>query len=293
MGTGWTLHAVSVGVNLRAIADACFSLVIDQMSQWKEASELSRFNGAPLGEWFEISAEFQTVIAAALQVQKESGGAFHPALGQWSDDWGFGAKSAPSPQDAAGLLKQSVKSIGDVIEYDAEHGRIKRTSPALLDLSGIAKGFAVDLVAQHLREAGVSHFMIEIGGELRGEGIEPNGQPWWVDIAMPPTSSLPPYRLALHGLSVATSGNYRRGLTIDGQYYSHSFDPRTGLPIRHGVTSVTIIHPSCMFADAWATALTILPRQEALAMAEAQHLPLCYVEGDREYISSKWQEMLE
>lgn len=293
MGTGWTLHAVSVGVDVRRLAEAAFATVINQMSQWNEASDLSRFHRAPVGEWFPISAELLTVITAALEVRAVSGGAFHPALGQWSEAWGFGSAKPPLAGDAVDLLKQDISYIGDVIAIDAELSRIKRLSRALLDLSGIAKGFAVDLVAQYLRAAGVRHFMIEIGGELRGEGIEPNGQPWWVEIAMPPTCSLPPYRLALHGLSVATSGNYRRGLTIDGQYYSHSFDPRTGLPIRHGVTSVTVIHPSCMLADAWATALTILPRNEALTLAEDQQLPLCYVEGDREYLSSKWREMLE
>src|SRR3546814_7723361 len=88
---------------------------------------------------------------------------------------------------------------------------------------------------------GVRHFLLEVGGELRGEGIRPDGQPWWVDVEMPPASSIAPWRIALHDLSAATSGNYRRGFSAGGWHYSHSFDPATGRPIANGVASVTAI----------------------------------------------------
>lgn len=293
MGTSWSLHAVSVGVNARALALQIFDDVINQMSQWQEGSEISQFHHRPVGEWFPISPEFLYVLQAGFQISTASGGAFHPMLGRLSEAWGFGSKSSPNQDDARSLLKPDLSFTHNHLEIDVENSCIRRMDEVQIDLSAIAKGFAVDLLADRLRSAGVRHYMIEIGGELRGEGVEPNGQPWWVDIEMPPTSQLPPYRLALHGLSVATSGNYRRGMTIDGEYYSHSFDPRTGLPIRHAVTSVSVIHASCMLADAWATAMTVLTQKEAIALAEKQKLALCYVEGDREFISSKWQEMLE
>jgi thiamine biosynthesis lipoprotein len=287
MGTGWSLHAVAASVAVRPIAEAAFADVIAQMSQWDEGSELSRFNRAPAGEWFTISAEFAHVVEAALEVQQLSGGAFSPSLGALSEDWGFGASAFSAQKPPVPAPK---KDIGIALDLPAR--RIKRANDHFLDLSGIAKGFAVDLVAERLLAAGVHHFLIEIGGELRGEGIEPSGQPWWVDIAMPPTSRIQPYRVALHDLSIATSGNYRRGVTIDGEYFSHSFDPRTGAPIRHAVSSVTVLHRQAMLADTWATALTVLGAKEAHGLANELDLAMCLVEGDREWTSKAWREML-
>lgn len=291
MGTQWSLHAVTAGLNVRAIAEQAFSDVIAQMSQWNGASQLSRFHDQPAQTWFPVGREFARVMGAALDIQQLSGGAFHPALGVLSEAWGFGA--AASPMDGFERNPPRGRIPPDAIEFDSANQRIKRRSDVALDLSGIAKGFAVDLVAERLLAASVRHFLIEIGGELRGEGIQPSGQPWWVEVEMPPTSAVLPYRIALHDLSIATSGNYRRGLTIDNVFYSHSFDPRTGAPIRHGISSVSVLHRSCMMADGWATALTVMGRDQAIATAEEQQLAACVVEGDREAISSKWREMLE
>jgi thiamine biosynthesis lipoprotein len=109
---------------------------------------------------------------------------------------------------------------------------------------------------------------------------------------MPPTSSIPAWRIALHDLSVATSGNYRRGFSVDGQHYSHSFDPKTGQPIVSGVSSVTVLHRHCMMADGWATALTVLGPAAAIALADTEELAVCVVAGDREYVSRAWRAML-
>ena len=119
-----------------------------------------------------------------------------------------------------------------------------------LDLSGIAKGHAVDAVADLLHDAGIANALVEIGGELVGRGIRPDGDPWWVDLESPPGLTLAPLRIALHGLAVATSGDYRRG--------AHTLDPRTGRPIDTGVVSASVIHETALDADAWATALTVL-----------------------------------
>lgn len=286
MGTSWSLHAVAASVDVRAIAEQAFADVIAQMSQWDETSELARFNRAPSGEPFAISAEFGRVMEVALAVQEKSGGAFNPAVGQLSEAWGFGVGTRGDGRPEARPVPVAA------INFNADQRSIIRAEGVRLDLSGIAKGFAVDLVAERLLAANVRHFLIEIGGELRGEGIEPSGQPWWVEIAMPPTSSLPSYRLALHDLSVATSGNYRRGVEIDGHRYSHSFDPRRGAPIRHQTSSVTVLHRRCMFADAWATALTVMMPDDALAIAEREKIAMCMVVGEREILSAPFREYL-
>lgn len=287
MGTGWSLQAVGASPSVAAGVQAALDRVVALMSQWEPDSDLSRFNRAETGVWCELPAEFAHVVDAALTIQRTSDGAFDPCLGALTDRWGFGASgpvlSAPDTADDGERR----------IDFDSETRRIRRSAGAILDLSGIAKGYGVDLAAEWLLAKGVRHFLLDVGGELRGEGIRPDGQPWWVDVEMPPTSSVAPYRIALHDLSAATSGNYRRSLTVDGQHYSHSFDPRTRRPIVNMVSSVTVLHRSCMMADGWATALTVLGPKAAIELADAQQLAACVIAGEREYLSREWRAMLD
>lgn len=286
MGTTWSLQAVAASSSVAAGVQAALDRVVAQMSQWDTGSDLSHFNRAAPDIWRELPSEFAQVIDAALTIARASDGAFDPCLGALTDRWGFGASgpvlSVPDAPDDGERR----------IDFDLDTRRIRRSAGAMLDLSGIAKGYGVDLAAGGLLAQGVRHFLLDVGGELRGEGIRPDGQPWWVDVEMPPTSSVAPYRIALHDLSAATSGNYRRGFTVDGQHYSHSFDPRTGRPIINMVSSVTVLHRSCMMADGWATALTVLGPAAAIALADAQQLAACVIAGDREYISRGWRAML-
>lgn len=291
MGTSWSLQAVSPPAGAAVAVQARFDRVVAQMSQWDPASDLSRFNSAPPDIWQAIPTEFAMVIGAALGISQASGGVFDPCLGRLTEQWGFGA-AGPVGQ----LPVVAAEPTNHSIDYDAPERRIRRGEDAALDLSGIAKGYGVDLAAEWLLGEGVRHFLIEVGGELRGEGIRPDGQPWWVDVEVPPSfpgpSPLAPYRVALHDLSIATSGNYRRGFEVDGVRYSHSFDPRTGRPIVHNVSSVTVLHRSCMMADGWATALTVPGPQAAIALADEQGLAVCVVAGAREYLSRGWRAML-
>ncbi len=288
MGTSWSLHAVAPPGGTGEGVQGALDCIVAQMSQWEADSHLSRFNSAPAGAWHPIPAEFAHVVGAALEIAVASGGAFDPCLGRLTERWGFGSAEAVEaiPDELPGDADRR-------IEFDAEGGRIRRSEGAILDLSGIAKGYGVDLAAEWLLSKGVRHFLLEVGGELRGEGIRPDGQPWWVDSELPTSSTLAPYRIALHDLSVATSGNYRRGFTVDGRYYSHSFDPKTRRPIVNGVSSATVLHRSCMMADGWATALTVLGPEAAIALADAQQLPACLIVGNREYLSREWRAMLD
>lgn len=287
MGTSWSLLAVAASPDVAVGVQAAFDRVVAQMSQWEPTSDLSRFNRAAADVWQAIPAEFAHVVATALAIAEASGGAFDLALGETTERWGFGSGGSVDtvPADAASQDRR--------VEFDGASQRIRRSAGAQLDLSGIAKGYGVDLAADWLLGQGIRHFLLELGGELRGEGVRPDGQPWWVDVEMPPTASIPPWRIALHDLSVATSGNYRRGFTADGHHYSHSFDPQTARPIVNGVSSVTVLHRSCMMADGWATALTVLGPEAAMGLADAQHLAASIVLGDREFCSRAWREMLD
>lgn len=288
MGTSWSLQAVSPSAATADGVQEALDRVVGQMSQWEPDSDLSRFNRAPAGAWQSIPPEFAQVVAAALEIAAASDGAFDPCLGELTERWGFGSAGVvacvPEDVSGAGSLRR--------LDYDAAARRIRRSEGAVLDLSGIAKGYGVDLAAEWLLANDVRHFLIEVGGELRGEGIRPDGQPWWVDVETPPASSVPSSRIALHDLSVATSGHYRRGFTAGGHHYSHSFDPRSGRPIVNGVSSVTVLHRNCMMADGWATALTVLGPKSAIRLADAQDLAVCMIAADREYVSRAWAAML-
>ena len=289
MGTSWSAHIVDPPAGCAAEIEAVLARIIAQMSNWEPDSVLSRFNRAPVGTWMPLPADMLTVLRAGLAMARLSDGAFDPAIGHQVDRWGFGPAILTRPDAAPSAPPWQA------IEIDGVEAR--RRAPVALDFSGIAKGFAVDAVAARLRAMGLANFLIEIGGELRGEGIKPDIQPWWVDVESPPDLTIPVLRVALSGLSVATSGDYRRYRLEDGRRLSHSIDPATGTPIETGVASVTVLHDSAMHADAWATAITILGPANGMALATRHALPARLVlrtdTGAQEYMTPKLAAMLE
>ena len=167
-----------------------------------------------------------------------------------------------------------------------------------LDLSAVAKGYGVDRLAFYLKSQGVQHYLVEVGGELRGAGLKPDGQPWWVVLEQVPgadgAEAADELVLALHGLSVATSGDYRRYFERDGRRYSHTIDPRNGVPIANDLASVTVVHPQCMAADAWSTALTVLGAEQGLRLAERLGLAARFVaRSGAEHLSTHLRNMLD
>lgn len=278
MGTTW--HVCLAGpaqMDLaapRARIERVLSGVIAQMSHWEPGSNLSRYNRAEPGSRHPLPMDFREVLRGALQVAQRSGGAFDPTSARLVNAWGFGPTgrhdspgfTLPRPAELAAL------PLGwERLDIDAQG--LLQPGGLTLDLSAIAKGFAVDAVAAELQAHGLAHHLVEIGGELRGRGIKPDGQPWWVSIEPPaPDCGLPPTRVALHGLAIATSGDYRRRYQHEGRSHAHTIDPRTRAPVTHGLASVSVLHTSCMLADAWSTALMVLGPQEALARADAEGL---------------------
>ena len=286
MGTSWSAKVVG-GSDARGI-QAVLDGVVGEMSHWEAGSDLSRFNRAAQGAWQQLPPAFSRVLAAALTVAEASNGAFDPAMGALADLWGFG----PSGPREAVPGREAIAAVrGGLVEHDPALLRARRTGPAQLDFSGIAKGYGVDAIANHLLAQGHADFLIEVGGELRGAGVKPDGQPWWVELEAPPGSKVVPVRVALHGLSVASSGDYRRYFTHGGRRYAHTLDPRTGEPIDNGVASVSVLHAECMMADAWATALTVLG-PEGMVLAERAGMAVQMVAGGRELLSPAFEAML-
>ena len=260
MGTRWSARIIDPPPESEALIEAVLARVIAQMSNWEPDSDISRFNRLPLGQWMPLPPEMMQVVQAGLELARLSDGAFDPAIRHMVDAWGFG----PVPGDLSCADPQPVPPWQGI---EIEGSQALRVADVMLDLSGIAKGFAVDAVAQSLSTAGAANFMIEIGGELRGHGIKPDMQPWWVDVEAPPGVDVPVLRVALCGLSVATSGDYRRFHMQDGIRLSHSIDPARGVPIANDVAAVTVLHESAMLADAWATAITVMGHDRGMALA--------------------------
>jgi thiamine biosynthesis lipoprotein len=281
MGTTWSVKLVAQPAadvqGLAAMVQRALDAVVAQMSLWEPLSDLSRYNRSAAGSWTRLPADMAAVVRRAIAVAEATHGAFDPTLGALTDLWGFGPRpfpGEPPPREAtlAALGSSGWKRL--VLDGDA----LFQPGSLRLDLNGIAKGFGVDQAAQALERAGVRSYLVEVGGELRGTGAKPDGQPWWVELERPPTANDALQTVvALHGLSVATSGDYRRFFDHDGRRYAHTLDPASGAPGDHGVVSVTVLARTCMDADAWATALTVMGPEAALAFATAHDLPALIV----------------
>lgn len=305
MGTTWSVRlAAPPGKALpqgwAALLQEQLDIVVAEMSHWEPDSSLGRFNRAPAGSWHVLPRAFFDVLAYAVEVGRLTGEAYDPAAGHIVNRWGFGptprGAGLPGPDEIRRMREQREACR---IRLDPDRQRAFQPGGVQLDLSAVAKGYSVDRLAYFLSHHGVRHFLVEVGGELRGAGMRPDGQPWWVELEPLPDSGLPDMVLALHGLSVATSGDYRKFFMHDGRRYAHTIDPRTATPVANGLASVTVVHPQCMAADAWSTALTVLGPEQGLAMAERHGLAARFVlrSGDgpacTESISSAMRAMLD
>ena len=289
MGTTWSCRFVGSSASaqtLRRTIPLALDRVIAQMSPWEDQSDTSRFNRLPLNQWQDLPRELGQVMAGALRIAQESGGAYDPTMGALIDLWGFGPsgpRTAPPPPEEIARLHQACG--WRQLEFDASTRRLRRDDRGPVDLCGIAKGFAVDLVAETLRELGIHNALVEIGGELRGHGVKPDGSPWWVEIDRPAEAAAvvaaEPMLVALHDLAIATSG-CERGFAHGAQHFSHTLDPRTGRPIANGMVTATVLHRSCMEADAYATALMVLGPDAGIDFAVKHQLAALIRFADRD-----------
>ena len=283
MGTHWRVRVGNPQFlplqTLRSAIEDVLASVVRHMSHWQADSTLAQFNRAPADTWHALPADLSTVLHAGLHWAQASGGAFDPTLGALVAAWGFGPHA---PLDAADWRPASPHAIAQAqacsgwqgLHYHPERGW-RQHGGLQLDLSGIAKGYAVDAVLLRLHALGLRNALVEIGGELRGSGQRPDGQPWRVAIApvpaaVGPAPDAPPQAIALRDCAIATSGSLYHRHQWQGRSYSHTLDPRTGAPIAHALASVTVLHAECLHADALATLLTVLGPEAGWEFAE-QH----------------------
>jgi thiamine biosynthesis lipoprotein len=252
--------------------DAVLDIVDHSMSTYKAASELSQFNDLAVGSSQPISADFARVLEVSKTVWELSGGAFDPTVGPLVDLWGFGPKATNVVPEQV-QIDAAKAELG--FQYLVLNNRdLVKTKPVRLDLSAVAKGYAVDLVADLLEMLALPDYLVEVGGEMRLSGSNPEGMPWRVAIELPSLMPQVQRIISVQDMAVATSGDYRNYFEQQGVRYSHTIDSRTGRPITHSLASVTVLAERCADADAWATSFMVLGDKEGMALANKLDIPL-------------------
>ena len=288
MGTTWSVRVIAPpavsDADLRTAVEAELDRVVALFSPWTPDSEVSRFNAAEAGP-VGLSEDFWALFDLTLDLADETNGALDPTLGALVDLWGFGP---PGPRDAAAGLPseeevQAALAVSGWMKLRLD--RLNRTAfqpgGMRLDFSAVGKGWAADRVSERLTALGATSHLIEVGGELLGQGVKADGQPWWVELERPPGDDSVRTVAAAFGLAVATSGDYRRYFGHNGRLFSHSIDGHEGTPIQNGLASVTVLHPSAARADALATALTVMGSQDGPAFAADTGIAARFVRHDR------------
>lgn len=305
MGTHWRVRVGNPQFlplqTLRSAIEDVLASVVRHMSHWAADSTLAQFNRAPADTWHALPADLSTVLHAGLHWAQASGGAFDPTVGALVAAWGFGPHAPAHPADwrpaSPHAIAQAQACSGwQRLHYHPERGW-RQNGGLQLDLSGIAKGYAVDAVLLRLHALGLRNALVEIGGELRGSGQRPDGQPWRVAIApvpaaVGPAPDAPPSAIALRDCAIATSGSLYHRHQWQGRSYSHTLDPRTGAPIAHALASVTVLHAECLHADALATLLTVLGPEAGWEFAEQHGIAALLSSPSTRRCSSAWAAAL-
>ena len=246
------------------------------MSTYDPDSELSEFNRHPVEEAMAVSPATVEVVAAARRVAEHTAGAFDPTVAPLVALWGFGVNAADRPPTE--VERRAAAETVDYRRIEHRHAppTLRKLAPVTLDLSAIAKGYAVDRLAEVLDESGCRAYLVELGGEIRAKGTAPGGGAWRVGVDAPTARGFAS-TIALRGGGLATSGDYRQYREQDGVRLSHVIDPRTGYPIRHDLASVTVVHEQAMYADAYATALLVMGEDEGRRFAQDNGLAALFI----------------
>ena len=236
------------------------------LSMFNDTSIITRMNNCDTS--VVANRYFRHVFTKAMEVSEATGGAFDITVAPLVNLWGFGFKNSDNVSQAA--IDSILQFVGYKTVHLDEEGHLHKEDPrTIMDASSIAKGYMSDVVADFLREQGVENYMVEIGGEVALNGVNPKGSRWSIGINKPTDDSTQVNSelqdiLYMSEGGVATSGNYRNFYYKDGKKYAHTIDPHTGYPIQQDILSSTVIARDCMTADAYATAFMVLGKEKAM-----------------------------
>ncbi len=276
MGTAFTVTVVAppASLELDLLRESILQRlddIEDIASTYRSNSQLSRFNANQSADWIDVTPEFCAMVAAAQAVSRETRGAFDITVQPLVDLWGFGPATRLSGVPSTEEIETVLGRVGyEKLQTDCERSVLRKTDLGVsLDLSAWAKGYAVDELTELLDALQLTNYLVEIGGELRLSGHNSEQKKFAIGIAEPAHSGDRSHTIVrLTDVAIATSGDYNNFYELDGRRYSHAIDPRSGRPIEHALTGVTVINVSTAHADAWATALLVLGPDEGLRLAQ-------------------------
>jgi thiamine biosynthesis lipoprotein len=212
------------------------------------------------------------VLSLSSEIHHLSGGAFDPTVGPLVNLWGFGPSGPRNGVPADEEISQAMARAG-FTRLALQELTITKPRDLVIDLSAIAKGYAVDVVSDYLDAMGEHRYLVEIGGEVRASGRNDRHVPWVIGIEAPDIQVRRLQRsVPILNMGMATSGDYRNFFEHEGQVYSHTLNPKTGWPVRHNLASVTVLHPSAGYADGLATAFSVMGEAATMELAEANKL---------------------
>lgn len=279
MGTSYHIKWLSdhIGPQLQTQIDLKLAQLNAQVSTYDPQSTITQYNRSPIQTPIKIAPEFETIANTASELYQLTQGKLDVTMGPLVNLWGFGPDSItqlPTQQQ----VQQAQQKMG-LNSFTLSNGYIqKNIAGAKLDFAAIAKGYGVDMVAQLLTEQGIEHYMVEIGGEIKLQGHNQAQQPWRVAILQPTDNQQNIQKVIQAGdIAIATSGDYMNYYEYQQQRYNHLLDPSTGKPIQSSLASVTVLHQSCMVADGYATALTVMGLPQALAYANKHKLAAMFI----------------
>ena len=293
MGTQYHISVVSPKSSvvdkekLKNKIDKMLSGINQQMSTYITDSDISKFNQSSDTSWIQVPHDLVKLVKASQQISKMTDGAFDISISPLVDIWGFGVETRDkTPSDQ--LLQKIKQAVGyEMLDVQENPPALKKQQARLhIDLSAIAKGYAVDKVSEFLSKEGLLNHLVEIGGEIRAQGLNHTGNKWRIAIETPDSDKKAASKiLEITNRAVATSGDYRNYYIENGQRLTHIIDPKTGQPIKHKLASVTVLHESAMLADAFATALMVMGEDRGKRFAEEQELSVYMIIREQETYS--------
>ncbi len=268
---------------LQAEIDLALEAINELMSTYRAKSELSRFNRMPMTSKMDVSHDTADVIYAGIELYHKTDGALDITLGPLVNLWGFGPDMRPIQIPTPEEIAEAKAKTGVNHLFVDRRTLSKNMNELYVDLSSIAKGFAVDKVAMILAKYQPKGYLVEIGGEVSVYGVKADNTAWRIAIEQPDTGARSVQQVIEPGnMAMATSGDYRNYYEEDGQRFTHIIDPRSGYPVKHKLASVTVLHPETMVADGYATAMMVLGTEASLALANKENLAVMLIEKQDE-----------
>lgn len=283
MGTTWSLRSEHAAKETRQMIQDHLDQREAVLSHWRKDSAVCRFNDSRSTDWQPVPRELIQIVELARDIASKTDGVLDITLAPLIDLWGFGAtgQSKSIPTEAQ-ITEAKTRCGWQHLQTRFDPPALKKELPDLrINVASVTEGFVIDELITLLKQHRLSDFLLEVGGEVAAIGHAPDGEPWRVGIQTPeatPDDAL--HNLALIDLCIATSGNYRHRFEKDGQSYSHLIDPRTGHPIEHSLTSVSVIHKSSALADGYATALMILGPGRGREIADKLGLRVTWITSE-------------